>query len=286
MWLIGPLSSQRRWAQRLLQHDYSPVFFPLLHLQSVCGPIEDYQREKYDAAAFASPMAVHLFSRMGIPLNQENTPVWAIGSETSAALRDIGVEGRTPSAQPVSGENLARALKQEGYQKVLVPAAKESLFEKALQKEEVFYKKWTLYETNDLLADISNLPMEVAKQDEVLITSPSGVLAFYKACQKFPQLQRLSCVATGGAVCPHATEVPMDLSSSLMDITPQQASSTSTQREALTSPSLFERAKSLTVGGVHSPVRAFQAVGGSPLFFKRGRGAYLWEEGYKERMYI
>jgi glutamate-1-semialdehyde 2,1-aminomutase len=38
---------------------------------------------------------------------------------------------------------------------------------------------------------------------------------------------------------------------------------------------LFERAKTVTPGGVNSPVRAFQAVGGTPRFMVRGDGAYL-----------
>ncbi len=39
----------------------------------------------------------------------------------------------------------------------------------------------------------------------------------------------------------------------------------------------FRRARRSLVGGVDSPVRAFGAVGGSPLFFVRGRGADLWD---------
>jgi glutamate-1-semialdehyde 2,1-aminomutase len=38
---------------------------------------------------------------------------------------------------------------------------------------------------------------------------------------------------------------------------------------------LFAEALELMPGGVSSPVRAFRAVGGSPLFFERGEGAYL-----------
>src|SRR5256885_12578821 len=37
----------------------------------------------------------------------------------------------------------------------------------------------------------------------------------------------------------------------------------------------FLRAKNLFPGGVNSPVRAFQAVGGEPLFIARGEGSYL-----------
>ena len=38
---------------------------------------------------------------------------------------------------------------------------------------------------------------------------------------------------------------------------------------------LFAAASGILPGGVDSPVRAFKAVGGSPLFVRRGRGAYL-----------
>lgn len=41
------------------------------------------------------------------------------------------------------------------------------------------------------------------------------------------------------------------------------------------SAALFERALRVTPGGVHSPVRAFRSVGGSPIFFARGEGARL-----------
>ena len=40
----------------------------------------------------------------------------------------------------------------------------------------------------------------------------------------------------------------------------------------------FERAKQVIPGGVNSPVRAFGAVGGAPVFMKRAKGAYLWDE--------
>src|SRR5206468_3568912 len=42
------------------------------------------------------------------------------------------------------------------------------------------------------------------------------------------------------------------------------------------SVSLFHRAQSLIPGGVNSPVRAFRAVGGSPVFVSRAAGAYLY----------
>lgn len=40
---------------------------------------------------------------------------------------------------------------------------------------------------------------------------------------------------------------------------------------------LFEKSQYVIPGGVNSPVRAFKSVGGTPLFFKRGQGAYVWD---------
>ena len=40
---------------------------------------------------------------------------------------------------------------------------------------------------------------------------------------------------------------------------------------------LFEKSQRVIPGGVNSPVRAFRAVGGTPIFFRRGSGAYLWD---------
>jgi glutamate-1-semialdehyde 2,1-aminomutase len=40
---------------------------------------------------------------------------------------------------------------------------------------------------------------------------------------------------------------------------------------------LFARAQRTIPGGVNSPVRAFRAVGGTPRFFTRGEGAYVWD---------
>lgn len=40
---------------------------------------------------------------------------------------------------------------------------------------------------------------------------------------------------------------------------------------------LFAEARELIPGGVNSPVRAFQSVGGVPRFIERGQGAYLWD---------
>ncbi len=43
------------------------------------------------------------------------------------------------------------------------------------------------------------------------------------------------------------------------------------------SVSLFQEAQKLLPGGVDSPVRAFRAVGGQPLFIECGEGAYLYD---------
>ncbi len=40
---------------------------------------------------------------------------------------------------------------------------------------------------------------------------------------------------------------------------------------------LFDAAREVIPGGVNSPVRAFTAVGGEPLFFSRGRGALMYD---------
>src|SRR5271170_8084387 len=42
------------------------------------------------------------------------------------------------------------------------------------------------------------------------------------------------------------------------------------------SASLFDRAQRLIPGGVNSPVRAFRAVGGTPVFIERAEGARLY----------
>ena len=44
------------------------------------------------------------------------------------------------------------------------------------------------------------------------------------------------------------------------------------------SSELFEYAKLSIPGGVNSPVRAFKAVGGSPVFINKAKGAYLFDE--------
>jgi glutamate-1-semialdehyde 2,1-aminomutase len=43
------------------------------------------------------------------------------------------------------------------------------------------------------------------------------------------------------------------------------------------SKALFQRAQRSIPGGVNSPVRAFKSVGGTPVFFKSAKGAYLYD---------
>ncbi len=48
------------------------------------------------------------------------------------------------------------------------------------------------------------------------------------------------------------------------------------------SSALFDEAKRYIAGGVNSPVRAFNAVGGDPIFVNRAKGAYLYDEDGRE----
>jgi len=53
------------------------------------------------------------------------------------------------------------------------------------------------------------------------------------------------------------------------------------------SQALFERAQKSIPGGVNSPVRAFKSVGGTPVFIKSAKGAYLYDaDGTKYIDYI
>jgi glutamate-1-semialdehyde 2,1-aminomutase len=49
-----------------------------------------------------------------------------------------------------------------------------------------------------------------------------------------------------------------------------------------TSQSLFEKAQHYIPGGVNSPVRAFRAVGGTPIFIKSAKGPYVYDEDGNE----
>ena len=54
-----------------------------------------------------------------------------------------------------------------------------------------------------------------------------------------------------------------------------------------TNHELFQRALARIPGGVNSPVRAFQSVGGEPFFTQRADGAYLWDvEGKRYIDYV
>lgn len=48
------------------------------------------------------------------------------------------------------------------------------------------------------------------------------------------------------------------------------------------SKQLFERAQQSIPGGVNSPVRAFKSVGGTPIFIKSAKGAYLYDVDGKQ----
>ena len=51
--------------------------------------------------------------------------------------------------------------------------------------------------------------------------------------------------------------------------------------------SAFARARRVIAGGVNSPVRAFKAVGGSPVFMSRGEGAMIYDlEGHEYTDYV
>ena len=52
--------------------------------------------------------------------------------------------------------------------------------------------------------------------------------------------------------------------------------------EAPASQALFDRAQTVTPGGVNSPVRAFRAVGGTPRFMVSGTGPYLTDADGRE----
>src|SRR5436190_14194726 len=48
------------------------------------------------------------------------------------------------------------------------------------------------------------------------------------------------------------------------------------------SQDLFDRATRITPGGVHSPVRAFKGVGGTPVFFRSAQGATMTSVGGRD----
>ncbi|MEM7181629.1 MAG: glutamate-1-semialdehyde 2,1-aminomutase [Spirochaetota bacterium] len=50
----------------------------------------------------------------------------------------------------------------------------------------------------------------------------------------------------------------------------------------VSSQQLFERSQKVAPGGVHSPVRSFASVGGTPVFFRAAKGAYLYDVDKQE----
>jgi glutamate-1-semialdehyde 2,1-aminomutase len=51
--------------------------------------------------------------------------------------------------------------------------------------------------------------------------------------------------------------------------------------------SAFARARGIIAGGVNSPVRAFRAVGGSPVFMQRGQGPFMYDvDGHEYVDYV
>lgn len=48
------------------------------------------------------------------------------------------------------------------------------------------------------------------------------------------------------------------------------------EKSNMNSEELFQRSLKVAPGGVHSPVRAFRSVGGTPVFFQRAEGPYLY----------
>jgi glutamate-1-semialdehyde 2,1-aminomutase len=59
--------------------------------------------------------------------------------------------------------------------------------------------------------------------------------------------------------------------------TPRPATPAASLTTTAHSAALFDRALAVTPGGVNSPVRAFNAVGGTPRFIDRASGPYLFD---------
>src|SRR5579862_9238000 len=58
---------------------------------------------------------------------------------------------------------------------------------------------------------------------------------------------------------------------------PRSAMNPAAERERPRSQQIFDRAREILVGGVDSPVRAFGAVGGTPIVVERAAGCRLWD---------
>src|SRR5439155_27379812 len=58
-------------------------------------------------------------------------------------------------------------------------------------------------------------------------------------------------------------------------------------RTVVNSLAAYAKARTLMPGGVSSPVRAFKAVGGTPLFIKEGGGCYITDlDGHRYIDYV
>jgi glutamate-1-semialdehyde 2,1-aminomutase len=76
---------------------------------------------------------------------------------------------------------------------------------------------------------------------------------------------------------PKMTHATVTSLSDIVDIAPSDPG-----KPALRPEPLFERACAVLPGGVNSPVRAFRAVGGTPVFVARAAGARIYAEGGAE----
>ncbi|RTK96881.1 MAG: aminotransferase class III-fold pyridoxal phosphate-dependent enzyme, partial [Neisseriaceae bacterium] len=52
----------------------------------------------------------------------------------------------------------------------------------------------------------------------------------------------------------------------------------------MNSQQIFDNAKQYIPGGVNSPVRSFNSVGGTPFFTKKAKGCYLYDS--QDKQYI
>lgn len=81
----------------------------------------------------------------------------------------------------------------------------------------------------------------------------------------------MTCVITTACYPPHRSLSGDDFKSMILNIN-LQWNDEMTQNEQL-----FARAQCHIPGGVNSPVRAFGSVGGTPRFFVKGEGPYVWD---------
>src|SRR2546422_933163 len=85
------------------------------------------------------------------------------------------------------------------------------------------------------------------------------------------RIRRRRCAKWGGARLPRSGDPPPT------PLPPSARIGPMTSR-------LFQQARRYIAGGVNSPVRAFRAVGGEPVFIRRGAGSRVWDS--EGRQYI